>query len=363
MAAVTEVWVNRKDYRETKIVNLDRRELEAGEIRVAIDKYGLTANNVSYAVSGDMIGYWKFYPAADHWGKVPVWGMADVVESNSDSIAVGERLWGFFPMASETILKVGKVSDDAFTDVTPHRLELPALYNNYRRTVGEPDYLKSLEVERCLLFPLFLTSFVLYDYLKDNDYFGADQVVIGSVSSKTGFGLAYFLHQDKQDGKQVVGLTSAANAAFVKQLDCCHQVVEYGREADISSARKTAYVDMSGNRSLTETLHHQFGDNMVESCMVGVTHWEQRGAVSALPGATPAFFFAPGQIAKRDKEWGPGKLFEKASEASAGIAEKISKDVTIEHIKGAEAAANIWVSMLNNEVAPSRGIMVSVGGA
>ncbi len=360
MAVVTEVWVNRKDYRDTKIVTTERRPLADGEVRVAVDKFGLTANNVSYAVSGDMIGYWKFYPAADHWGKVPVWGMADVIESNSDNITVGERIWGFFPMANETILKVGKVSDDAFMDVTPHRVELPALYNNYRRTVGEPDYLKALEVERCLLFPLFTTSFVLYDYLEDNDYFGAEQVVIGSVSSKTGFGLAHFIHQNKQAGKHVVGLTSAGNTAFVEQLNCCDQIVEYGNEADIASDRKTAYVDMSGNRSLTETLHHQLGDNMVESCMVGVTHWEQRGPASQLPGATPTFFFAPAQIAKRDKEWGAGKLFEKASAAGAAIAERISKDITVEHISGAEAAAEIWLSMLNNDVAPSRGIMVSI---
>ena len=32
-----------------------------------IEKFGLTSNNVSYAVSGDVIGYWGFYPAEDNW--------------------------------------------------------------------------------------------------------------------------------------------------------------------------------------------------------------------------------------------------------------------------------------------------------
>jgi len=97
MRSVTEVWVNRNDYRNTKIVKTVARALEDGEVRVAIDKFGLTSNNVSYAVSGDMIGYWKYYPANDPWGKVPVWGIGEVVESNTANIAWRARpfcAWG-----------------------------------------------------------------------------------------------------------------------------------------------------------------------------------------------------------------------------------------------------------------------------
>ena len=164
MTAITELWVDRGDYRATKIIESHASPLNENEVLVRIDKFGLTANNVYYAVSGDMIGYWNYYPADDPFGKVPVWGLADVVESNSADIQVGERLWGFFPMASHATLTVGKVRDDNFMDATPHRLELPALYNQYRRTKGEPEFLHDLEDERCLLFPLFMTSFVLYDY-------------------------------------------------------------------------------------------------------------------------------------------------------------------------------------------------------
>ena len=358
MASVTEVWVNRDDYRDTKIVEAEERTLEEGEVRVAIDKFGLTSNNVSYAVSGDMIGYWKYYPADAPWGKVPVWGMGEVVESKSASITVGERLYGFFPMASETTLTVGKAHADTFMDATPHRQDLPALYNQYRRTQGEPEFLKSLEDERCLLFPLFITSFVLYDYLVDNDFFGAEQVIIGSVSSKTGFGLADLLKQDGR--KKVVGLTSPGNLAFVHSLGCCDQLVAYGHEAEISARAKTAYVDMSGNAKLTETLHHRLGENMVESCMVGATHWESGGRAKDLPGAKPKFFFAPGQIAKRDKDWGRGVIFEKANAAGAEIAKKTAGEISIERIQGAEATAEIWKAMLNNQVSPSRGLIVSI---
>jgi hypothetical protein len=358
MSTVAELWVNRKNYRETKIVESPARKLADGEVRVRIEKFGLTSNNVSYAVSGDMIGYWSYYPADDPWGKVPVWGIGEVVESNASEIAVGERLYGFFPMASETILTIGRLQPGAFMDATPHRRELPALYNQYRRTGADPAFLQEMEAERCLLFPLFMTSFVLNDYLVDNDYFGAEQIVIGSVSSKTGFGLAELL---KKDGaKRVVGLTSPGNLGFVHSLQCCDQLIAYGHEAEITANTKTAYVDMSGNRQLTETLHHLIGDNMVESCMVGATHWEKRGRAKDLPGAQPTFFFAPGQIAKRDKDWGPGVLFEKANVAGAEIAKKVSNEMNVELIKGAGPAADIWKAMLDNQVSPRRGLIVSI---
>jgi len=361
MNKVTELWVDRKNLRETKIFQLDQQPLEDGQIRVAIDKMGLTANNVSYAVSGEMIGYWKYFPAEGDWGKVPGWAMADVVESKSEEIAEGERLWGFFPMASEVVLTPGKTAVDFFIDDTQHRRELPALYNLYRRTQGEPDFLKPLEDERCLLFPLFATSYVLYDYLTDNAFFGAGQVIIGSVSSKTGFGLAYLLSHDPEVAQKVVGLTSPGNVGFVEGLGCCDQVVTYGNESEIDSSMRTGWVDMSGDGPLTDTLHHLLGENMVESCIVGATHWESdRKRGKELPGVSPKFFFAPAQIAKRDAEWGQGILWEKASVRSAEIAKSISDQIQVERVSSATDVAKIWREMLDNKVSPNRGIMISI---
>ena len=80
MADVSELWINRSDYRKTKAVSAQQKRLEDGQVRVAIDKFAITSNNVSYAVSGDAIGYWRFFPAGEGWGKVTVWGFGDVVE-------------------------------------------------------------------------------------------------------------------------------------------------------------------------------------------------------------------------------------------------------------------------------------------
>ncbi|RIJ29254.1 DUF2855 family protein [Henriciella mobilis] len=360
MSDIKELLVNRSDYRKTRAIERPQEILAPRQIRVAVEKFAITSNNVSYAVSGDAIGYWRFFPAEEGWGKVPVWGIGKVVESQADSIKVGEKLYGYFPMSSEAVLTVGKVSDDSFMEASPHRADLAAVYNNYRRLAGEPEAIQALEDERCLYFPLFITSYVLYDYLTDNDYFGAKQIVIGSVSSKTAFGLAQLLHEDRPDGPRVIGFTSPGNRAFVESLNCCDDILLYGEEAAVDASVKTAYVDMSGNRELTGKLHRHLGDNMVESCMVGATHWEKRGVAKDLPGAKPTFFFAPAQIAKRNKEWGPGVLYNKAGEASARLARSAASEITVERISGADAIADTWRDFLDNKVAPSRGIMASL---
>jgi hypothetical protein len=209
---------------------------------------------------------------------------------------------------------------------------------------------------------LFATSFVLYDYLVDNNFFGAKQVVIGSVSSKTGFGLAHMLRHDPKVGQRIIGLTSPPNVAFVKALNCCDEVVVYGEEAKIDATVPTAYVDMSGDARLTVTLHKLLGANVVESCMVGATHWESRGRVGKLdlPGAKPTFFFAPGQIAKREAQWGPGMVMMKAMMASVEVAKAVKDTMTVEWTRDAQGLVRLWNDLLDNKVSPDRGLMFSL---
>lgn len=356
----TELWVDRDDIRQSKIVKPEMPALAEGSVRVSIDKFGLTSNNVSYAVTGGSIGYWDYFPAQDNWVKVPVWGIADVVESNCPDIPVGERLYGFFPMASHADLLPGNISDGQFTDIAQHRQQLPDLYNNYRRTSAEPEFLSAMEDQRCLLFPLFMTSFVLSDYLTDNDFFGAEQVVIGSVSSKTGFGLAHMLKNNPEVQQKVIGVTSPGNVAFVADMKCCDQIVEYGAEDQIDGGKPTAYVDMSGDIRLTRALHTHCGENLVESCVVGATHWEAGGHPGDLPGAKPQFFFAPRQIAKRNEEWGNGVVMAKAAQASAEVAQRIVAQTSIEWTRDAESLQSLWLELLDNKVSGDRGQMVSL---
>ena len=90
---LTELRIDRNDYRRTKLTRADIPRPGAGEILVSINKFAMTANNVTYAASGDMFGYWQFNPTGENpWGKVSVWGIGEVIGSRSDGISVGERL-------------------------------------------------------------------------------------------------------------------------------------------------------------------------------------------------------------------------------------------------------------------------------
>ena len=87
-----------------------------------IDRFAFTANNVTYGVVGERIGYWKFFPVADEgWGIIPVWGFADIVESKSQDVrSVGERLYGYWPMATHLVMAPDRVKETRLTDGAAH---------------------------------------------------------------------------------------------------------------------------------------------------------------------------------------------------------------------------------------------------
>lgn len=111
--------------------------LAAGQALLSVDTFGLSANNVTYAVLGDALGYWRFFPAPDGWGRVPVWGFADVARSRHPDLAEGERVFGYLPMSSHLVVEPDRVLPADFRDATPHRRELPGVYNHYARTAGD----------------------------------------------------------------------------------------------------------------------------------------------------------------------------------------------------------------------------------
>ena len=47
---------------------------------------------------------------------------------------------------------------------------------------------------QALLRPLFMLSFLVDDFLAENEFYGARRVMLSSASSKTAFGLAHLLH-------------------------------------------------------------------------------------------------------------------------------------------------------------------------
>jgi hypothetical protein len=302
-----EFIVNKSHLPESRFVPLrvpTLGELQDGQVLLQIDRFAFTSNNVTYAAFGEAMQYWNFFPTEKGWGNIPVWGFADVIASKADGVQVGERFYGYYPMATHLTVNATRVSDAGFMDGAEHRQAMHGLYNHYVRTTTDPGYTKESEDVQVLLRPLFITSFMIDDFLDDNQFFGAQSVLISSASSKTAYGLAFMLSQRKDKACKVIGLTSASNLNFVRNMGIYDQVISYDQVATLAADQAVVYVDMAGNGQLRSQLHHHFGDNMKYSCAVGGTHWDELSGASGLPGARPTLFFAPAQIKKRMTDWG-----------------------------------------------------------
>jgi len=353
--------VSRQDLRDHKLIESKLPELAEGDILVKVDKFAFTSNNITYAAFGDQMHYWDFFPAPEGFGRIPVWGFADVVESRCDGVAVGERFYGYLPMSSHVLLKADRVRPHGFIEVSPHRAALARVYNQYLRVALDPAYDKAREGEQCLLGPLFKTAFFIDDLIADNDFFGARAVVLSSASSKTALGVAFLL--SRRPGLEVIGLTSPGNKAFVESTGYYNQVVSYDEIATVPADLPVVFVDMAGNADVIATLHHHFGDAMKYSCIVGGTHWEARGVGGAgktLPGPKPVFFFAPTQIAKRTEEWGVGGVEQRYGVKWQAFLTSVDSWMTITSGAGASDIASVYLEMLDGRVCPQQGHMLSL---
>jgi len=328
-----------------------------GQLRLSIERFALTANNITYGVAGDLIGYWQFFPAQDNWGRIPVWGIATVVESSCAEIKAGVRYYGYYPMSSELVVQPEKVKDHGFVDASKHRQALPPTYNQYS-TINEANgYNKGKDNHQMLYRPLFTTAFVLDDFFMDNDFFGADRIMLSSASSKTSFGFAFMLQQTSK--VKVIGLTSSGNVDFVKSLGLYDEVVVYEDVESISRDDDIAFVDMAGNREVLGRIHQHFSEKLVYSCGVGITHWDSRGGPDpqTLPGAKPTMFFAPSQIQKRHKDWGAAVFQQKLAVAWNLFLESVDNWVSIKESDCPVTIAETF-ERVRNGASPNEGMVL-----
>src|SRR5262249_58733978 len=132
--------VRRDDPRVHACWAAPRGRANVGQVVLRIDRFGFTANNITYVTLGDRFSYWSFFPAADGWGRIPVWGFATVLESACDGIVAGERFFGYYPMSSHAVMEPTRVTPVGFVDGISHRRELHPLYQPYIATTPEPPY-------------------------------------------------------------------------------------------------------------------------------------------------------------------------------------------------------------------------------
>ena len=378
--STTTLLVRKNHLSTTTLQTAADAPLAEGQVRCRILRFALTANNITYAAFGAAMNYWQFFPVAgelpeglgegvaEDWGCIPVWGFAEVVQSLHPGVAVGERLYGYWPMASQAILQPTRLSPASFSDGAAHRSGLHAVYNQYQRCSADPFYTADTEDLQALLRPLYLTAWLIDDFLSDNAFFGAADggtspaMLLSSASSKTAYATAARLAL--RPGIQVVGLTSAGNVAFCESLGVYHRVLRYDQLDTLAADAPCIYVDFAGNGALRLAVHSRFSA-LAYSCSIGGTHVDQLGGARDLPGPRATLFFAPAQVKKRSADWGAAEFNRRLVTDWQGFIQQVASPaqpwLRVEQHTGPAAVQQAYAEVLGGKGDPRLGHMLSFG--
>lgn len=342
----TQIQIDKSHLEQCKTVqqSIDYNSLGTDQVVLEVESFGFSANNITYALMGDKMGYWGFFPADDGYGILPIWGFATVVFSNHSDIKIGEKVFGYLPMASHIVVTAGEVSGSSFYDVDPARKSISSVYDQYVRCAVDPGYRADKEDWQLNFRPLFMTSFVLDDYVGEHITENTKAVILTSASSKTAYGAGFLLKHFKQErGGQyeVIGLTSAHNVEFTKNCGCYDNVLSYEDYAALQQHDNTIILDFAGNKPLLLNLQSYLGDAMQAMIFIGATDVESQKESFAgeLRGE---LFFAPSQVKKRTKEWGGPGFMQKYAMGWHAFSSHIEPVLSTTHFKGVEAITDLY---------------------
>jgi hypothetical protein len=350
--------VDKDDLHRCRFLDAAEPHLEPGEALLEVSAFGLSANNITYAMFGQAMSYWSFFPTEDGWGRIPVWGFANVTSSREESLEAGTRVYGYLPPSRSLVVAPTRVDGHGFVDGSAHRAKLPSAYNSYVRVDGDASYEARYEDQQMLLRPLFFTSYLIDDFLQDGVLDRARTVILSSASSKTASALAFLLAH--REDVEIIGLTSPRSVEFTRRLDVYGDVVAY-EDIDSLPQRAAVYVDMAGNSDVRSAVHQRYGAQLAHSAVVGATHHDRMGAVpDALPGPRPEFFFAPDRVAKRAKDWGRDGLERRLADAWAPYVEWTEGWLEVIHGHGPDALEHAYLDLLDGRIDPAKAHVLSL---
>ncbi len=337
--------VDRRDLRVTRVAQTGVGPPRDGEVLFEVERFGLSANNVTYAVLGDTLRYWDLFPAEAGWGRIPAWGYLRVRSSRVPGIEAGRRAFGLCPMATEVVLRPERAGRATFTEGSAHRSALADAYHVYAWadavTPGTDDAL-------VVLRPVFWLSFTLDDHLSRAGH--ADRTaIVTSASSKAAIGLAHLL---ARRGVTVIGLTSAPHLPFVDGLSLYHRVLPYER-AECLPAAGAVLVDIAGNAALRERIDTDPAGGLAEIVVAGLSQPAADGVDAgglAAAGQPGVMFFVPDLIRALAQEWGWPVLEQRFQAALGSFAGFAASWLTVIRHPGLGAVDDVYQSMLSNAV-------------
>lgn len=332
-----------------KILEREAPTLGDGQVLCRIDTFALTANNATYALFGEAMGYYDFFPAAGAESViVPVWGYATITQSNVLELSPGQQVYGFLPFADTAVLEPHKISDIGFSDGAAHRSALHPFYNALSFADGDPFSTKNKHLVPALR-PLFSTAWLLEDFFADADFYAADQIILTSASSKTALGTAFCLKQAGRFKGRVIALTSSKNASFVEATGLYDETVTYEAIETIDKT-KTIVIDFAGNAAVLHAVHRHVSPDIAYSCQVGKSHAGSAPGQASLPEPTPILFFAPDQAKAAAKRLGTAGFQQALFARWEGYSDAADSWFTVESINGLEDAADIFRRFMSGDV-------------
>jgi hypothetical protein len=348
--------VRRDDATVTRIHEGPLPALGEGEALFEVERFALTANNVTYgALMGEKLGYWSLFPAGEGWGRVPVWGYMRTVESRVPGLTPGRRAYGFCPPSTHAVLTPDRVSEAGFLDVAPHRAPLGAVYNAYSWLDADPAFEPAIERHLLVLRPLFWLSFMLVEQLTVERLLEDCAVLITSASSKAAIGTAHLLAE--RGSSPAIGLTARENLSFVRSLGLYREVHAYDEAASLAPER-AVLLDIAGSSETRRILEETYGDRLARVLIAGGTHVDPEGAD---PGSD-RFFFVPERMRSRARELGWAELNARYCHEVRGFARRSRDWLEVGLASGPEQVSSSYRSALENANSPERATLLSLAG-
>ncbi len=345
------VATKRKRKKETVVLRDELPALKKGEVRISVDKFGLSTNNMFYAQMGEapFLKFFHVYPLEDHKDlvNVPAWGLGTIVETENPEFNVGERYRGFFHMTNVVQMKA-KRSSDGLVAIGGNRDKLNKAYNRFVRVSDGPTSpftgVGSKPDLAMVAAPGALSGFVIYELLRMKDYYGGNSVVLTSASSKLSLATAVCLQEARTSGKvkKVVGYTSAANAEFVRSTGLFDDVLTYDQNLPSNKEFQFVMIDVAGDATIFQRNKKQ----LKKTLAVGGTHSNAKASTFTAFGPSGLAKMVSGMMAPKSvANWVDNKLDPKlemffAPSVMATLVDEFGKEV---FEKMGDAALNKFV--------------------
>jgi hypothetical protein len=243
------------------------RALQDGEARLAVHRFAFSLDDLRPGLLGGPD--WRAFASEDDaWGCIPVWGFAAVSESRCARLEAGTPVQGCLPMGTHRVVRPTQVDGVGFVDGLSQRRYEWRDVDPRRATL------------QALLRPAFAASFAVVESLADAAFFGARRVLVSGAASKAGCAAAFCLAQ-RAERPRVIGLSSPANAAFVRSLGCWDDVVPYAELASLGRGERTVFVDFTGSSRLRHSVQAHFGDALAPGVHAGARLGEERAHFGA----------------------------------------------------------------------------------